>query len=350
MNENYTALDPNAIREFKRIKNDNFRIMSLYSRLLNDHPRAITEKLMSEPCEDGDDLTSAYVSILSYMFDIDDESESGRELLRRYILPSVSLKTTDAYYDNEYGKFVNFPNVKQNGWEIKRDVYLPYEAFPCGEIVCDEKYREYPQIAFFKERFSFPAVYQNGVEWMALKPNEIETMREPIENAHGNVISFGLGLGYYAFSVSQKQSVSTVTVVERDENVISLFEKYILPQIPSNKIKIVRADAFDYMKNEMKQSGADSVFVDIWHDTLDGLPLYLKTKKYESILPNATFDYWIERSIISRLRWIIFSEYTDKYIDSIIDGLPRIGSADSLREMLSNDAIAALAKSIRLKK
>ena len=42
---------------------------------------------------------------------------------------------------------------------------------------------------------------------MSLKPNEIETMEQPIENANGNILVYGLGLGYFAFMASQKNSV-----------------------------------------------------------------------------------------------------------------------------------------------
>lgn len=39
---------------------------------------------------------------------------------------------------------------------------------------------------------------EDGQEWMAIKPNEIETMRQPIARAAGQVVAFGLGMGYYA--------------------------------------------------------------------------------------------------------------------------------------------------------
>ena len=39
---------------------------------------------------------------------------------------------------------------------------------------------------------------------MTITPDEIETMKEAVDQAFGNVLTFGLGLGYYAYMVSEK--------------------------------------------------------------------------------------------------------------------------------------------------
>ncbi|SFS94039.1 hypothetical protein [Paenibacillus sp. 453mf] len=59
---------------------------------------------------------------------------------------------------------------------------------------------------------------------------KIETMKEPVEAAFGNALTFGLGLGYYAYMVSEKDNVKSVTVVEANEHVIRLLKEHILPQ------------------------------------------------------------------------------------------------------------------------
>ena len=48
----------------------------------------------------------------------------------------------------------------------------------------------------------------------------------------------------------------------------------------------------------MENNEFDFVFVDLWHDVSDGLPMYEKIKKYEYKLPNAIFRYWIEKTMI----------------------------------------------------
>lgn len=67
---------------------------------------------------------------------------------------------------------------------------------------------------------------------MSVTPNEIETMRAPIARAHGRVLTFGLGIGYFAFMAASKADVESVTVVEREAAVIRLFTRLLLPQFP----------------------------------------------------------------------------------------------------------------------
>ena len=180
------------------------------------------------------------------------------------------------------------------------------------DIRTDEELKEIPQIGFFDTEFSFPAVMEDAQEWMAIKPNEIETMRQPIARAAGQVVAFGLGMGYYAFMVSEKPEVKTLTIVERDENVIALFREHILPQFPKKeKIDIVRQDAFEFATNCMSDGYYDHAFVDLWHDVSDGYPLYKQMKALEKNSPNTLFSYWIEDSLLSHLRWELFHRMSD---------------------------------------
>ena len=139
---------------------------------------------------------------------------------------------------------------------------------------------------------------ENGREWMTLLPNETITIKPHIDRAHGRVLTFGLGLGYFAYSAASKENVASVTVVERDENVIKLFCDLILPQIPyKDKIRLICADAFDYAKENYKKHLYDYVFTDIWHDPSDGVELYLKMKEYEKLCPLCEYGYWIEDTL-----------------------------------------------------
>ena len=97
---------------------------------------------------------------------------------------------------------------------------------------------------------------------------------------------------------ARRDNVESVTVVERDESVIELFEKHIRDQISvKDKIRIIRADAFDYAEHEMAREGYDFVFADIWHDPSDGVELYKRFKSLEHLMPNAEYYYWIEETL-----------------------------------------------------
>jgi predicted methyltransferase len=75
---------------------------------------------------------------------------------------------------------------------------------------------------------------------MTLLPNETVTTKPAIDKAHGKVLTYGLGLGYFAFMASAKHEVDSVTIVERSADVIELFKTWLLPYFPNkDKIRIV---------------------------------------------------------------------------------------------------------------
>lgn len=75
---------------------------------------------------------------------------------------------------------------------------------------------------------------------------------------------------------SEKEEVESVTVVEMNRDVISLFKRNILPQFPNKeKIRIIEADAFAFI--EKQEDGIyDTAFSDFWSGVDDGLDLYLR--------------------------------------------------------------------------
>ena len=94
-------------------------------------------------------------------------------------------------------------------------------------MVIGNDFSEYAPLGFFTERFDFPAVLENGNEWMTLTPVDMDTCVEAIEKSRGKVVTFGLGLGYFAYMAAMKENVESVTVVELSDDVIRLFKKHI---------------------------------------------------------------------------------------------------------------------------
>ena len=169
-------------------------------------------------------------------------------------------------------------------------------------------FTEIPRIGFFRERFDFPAVLQNGREWMTLMPNETATLENAVKNCFGNVVTYGLGLGYFAYRASCKENVKSVTVVEKDKSVIDLFISHILPLFPyKDKITVLHEDAFVHGEKVLPKSDVDYVLADIWHDAGDGTPMYLRFREIASKTPHIRWNFWLEETIISYLRWPLFS-------------------------------------------
>ena len=286
-----------------------YRIARLYADYLERYPEAITAELVSELTKDGTlSEKEALVAILSEMFALDFDTPEDRIIIRDLLPRSVRVLDAEKYRNNPYYKNIKIDNVKEGSWELRREAYEPYRAFIAGDME-SEDFLDTPPLGFFRERFEFPAVLEDGNEWMTLTPVDLDTSEAAIAAARGKVITFGLGLGYYAYMVSEKPEVLSVTVVEKSPSVIALFKKHILPEIPNReKIRIVEADAFEYAEKVMPSERYDLAFVDTWRDASDGLPMYERMKPLENLSPDTEFLYWIEGFIKSRRRSQRFEE------------------------------------------
>lgn len=302
------------IKELEDVMRDNDAVVRALSEYINLRPRFLSREMVEDlarECEVPSDEAFRTLFVAACGLDTVDD-RWHRHLEKCYFLPAVRRLDPAPYLADEYVKTVRFPQKALGKWEMCEHFYAPYEPFVWNHPVLNEDLREIPQIGYFDEEFRFPAVLENGIEWMTVTPNEVETMRAPIAHARGKVLTLGLGLGYFAFHASQKSEVSSVTVVEKDPAVIKLFCEYILPQFPNkNKIRVIEADAFAYMEHQMPREGYDYIFSDIWHDPSDGLSLYLRLRKYEPLSPTTRFDYWIEPSLLSLLRRMVWTRITD---------------------------------------
>lgn len=275
-------------------------LLEKLSYFLNFRPDFIEPDIINELCtECGLTKEEAFAFVLAAAMGLDTEnSPADRELFEMYFPDLLRLLDWEEFAADPYLRTVTLPETTSGRWELKRESYKPYEAFACGDLRGFADGRVLPQIGFFDREFSYPAVLESGREWMLITPNEIVTMREPIRRARGKVLTFGLGLGYFSFMAARKPEVESVAVVERDADVIKLFESYIRPQFPyAEKIHIVRDDAFAYAEHRMESGGYDVVFADIWHDPSDGVTVYRRLKRFEDRLPGAEFLYWIEDTL-----------------------------------------------------
>lgn len=284
----------------------NLAALEKVSDYLTRHPRFIEAADVREMTGLGIGEEQAVSLLFLAALGVDEERSAGeRELARRYIVPGIRRLEMRVFTENPYMRAIRFPQAKLGRWQMTHLAYAPYEIFVRDDLEIMPDGREIVRLGYFNEEFVYPAVLQDGREWMTITPNEIATMEDAIGNAHGHVAAMGLGLGYFAFMVSEKEDVERVTVVERDPDVIALFEKHILPQFAHReKIRIVQADAFEYVKRDMGRDNVDFAFVDLWHDVADGAEMYLRMKMLEGCAPKTRFAYWIETSIRSFLRGI----------------------------------------------
>ena len=316
MNNNIPYSDEVKLRRLFATFEQNFRLTRLYAAYLENFPEIITKDMIDTITSDGAiKKEDALAALLGEIFGLDaDADASDRALMRDYIIPSVRILDSKKYTTDPYYKNIKLNDLKDGDWEFRNESYPAYRGVICHDMILCDEFREIPPIGFFEEEFKFPAVLEGGNEWMTLTPVDMDTCEEAISAASGRVITFGLGLGYYAYMASRKSCVESVTVIERSEKVIELFKKYILPHFEHpEKIKIVNADAFDYAEHTMPNEKYDLAFVDIWRDASDGAPIYKRMKPLERLCPDTKFLYWIENFLISRLRAESFADIKALY-------------------------------------
>ena len=350
MKINITQNQYPKLKEIDKTFTNNRRIISLYSKLLELN--FLNQSYLRNELNIKNITETEFALVLASILGLNYEVSDDLELIKGYILPYFSELKKDLYSNNPYYSNIKVKNKTFKNWKFQTNKYLPYQPFIYGEYIVDG-YKEIPSLGYFTEAFSYPEVLQDDNQWMLITPNEIETMKEAIFLATGNVVTFGLGMGYFAYMVSNKEEVNKVTIVEKDKNVIRLFTENILPQFPNkNKIEIIESDAFDYILSGNKH---DFAFCDIWHDVSDGLPLYIKFKKLEVNWPMTKFTYWIENMIVAQIRYaiyvVLFDEldginktYNDSFINKVKKALNdyQIDNLEQFEYCLTNEFIVKL--------
>lgn len=280
------------------IQNNNQKYLSLLSDYLNFFDKAITKQDIDFVKETGVSEEQAFCFLLASHFNLDPYGKD-KSFFYDYFLPSVKMLDVDQYYNDLYFKLISFQGQTIGNSTLKYMTYAPYQGFVRDDFLYMPDGRVIPLIGFFATEYKYPAVLTDGREWMTLLPNEINSQKPYIKEAFGKVLTYGLGLGYYVLHASLKPEVTKVDVVDVNDNVINLFNNYILPKFPEScrkKIKVIKCDAFLYAKN-LTSNAYDYIYADIWHDVEDGIDMYLKFKELEMFCPTAKYGYWIENSI-----------------------------------------------------
>ncbi|MBE6571702.1 MAG: hypothetical protein E7656_05610 [Ruminococcaceae bacterium] len=281
--------------ENKKIHDQNERLLSALSLFINNCPDGISSEMVEDLRNDcGFSDEKAYRVLLAGALDLYDD----RDMMQNYLSKTVKKLDPKSFSQDPYYTNIKLDHIRSGGWTLEKKSYKPYELFVFDDLKKMPDGRIIPQVGFFDKKFQYPCILQDGREWMLVTPNEINTMKKPIEKAHGRVLTYGLGLGYFAYMASLKENVTSVTVIERDKCAIELFEKHILPQFDGKeKIKVVEFDALFFAAEQKSKNSAeyDFVFADVWHDPSDGCDVYLLLKSLER--GDTEYAYWIEDTI-----------------------------------------------------
>lgn len=248
-----------------------------------------------------------------------------KDILKKFNVPHDCLEcdpkilTDNPYYRDIKLDNVNYKTVRFEKATIRKRTLMNMNfCKPLGKYLF-----HFHPIGYFETDVNLPVLKEGGKVWMSPAVSEIESMKDGIEKGYGKCLTMGLGIGVLPYLWLLKNQVESVTVVELNQDVIDLFEKYIRPQFKTNKkLEIIRGDALDYYNAEfLKQF--DYVYVDFWESTGDGLELYTKLMEKKIDISNA--DYWVEDSLLCDVEYIevpyLYAVYQNK---SIIDFISSI--------------------------
>ena len=267
---------------------DSERLLLAVSRFLSEHPRAVTPEDVREMGmgEEG------YRLLLAAWLGLDPDRRADAALYHACFPEMVRRLDPAPFETDAYRQAVGSVRGREGAFTLGMEEIRPMELFVRDDMVRLSDGHVVARLGWFDRVYTYPALRENGRIWMTVTPNEVNTIRPMAEGSRGRVLCCGLGLGYFAFHALLNPAVSSVTVAEIDGGLIRLFDRLLRPHFPhADRLQIVQADAFDYVR-DMPAGHYDTIFVDLWHDAGDGVPLYRRMKALEK--PGSRYLYWIE--------------------------------------------------------
>lgn len=133
---------------------------------------------------------------------------------------------------------------------------------------------------------------------MSDTPMERITNRDFIKNATGDVLIGGLGLGMCIQALLNKPDVTSITIIELNNDVIKL----VAPLFKNDKVKIIHNDIFTWVPDNGQKF--DTIYFDIWY-TADSENIKSEMnpliRRYRKYLKDKTIN-WISAWRLEELR------------------------------------------------
>ncbi len=287
--------NPELLKEIQNIISVNNINMNVADMLMNvfSYTDIIDPNEVNQYIKEGWSENEAILNILYDYLGLNKDDKDNQEVMEKYVLNNLKHLNPNDYLNNPYVKAIK-DSGKNKKYTLKYINYYPYQLFAYDDIKM-QGHEEFSQIGYFVSKFPYLALTQGNNIWMSLNPNEIETMKPFINKGKGHVLVLGLGMGYVPYMLSLKKEVKSITIIEKDKDVIELFSKLIWPKfVNKEKIKIIKDDAIKYVE---KNHQYDYIFADLWHDPEDGLPLFVSLKRI-----NKDIDCWLNTSMYALLR------------------------------------------------
>ncbi|MGN0485083.1 MAG: hypothetical protein ACI4HI_16180 [Lachnospiraceae bacterium] len=266
------------------------------------------KKAAEEFPEDNEEailFTVALKRIILPLMPFEDQEENA-EVAARY-LQNAHVFTEKEIQENPFIRdihleFLKEKPIKIGEFEFTTERIRKYGLFLMDEPEEAEKLYYIPKLGMCDFLYRYPSIRCENKRWDAVDARTIQTESETIDRAHGNVLVFGLGLGYFPYMAARKSEVEHVTVVEKTPEIVEFFEEYVLPQFGAakEKITIVQEEDNAYI-DEMTDGAFDFCMVDNYRDR-SVVYTYIKMQSKLSKFQNMETFYREEESILGQIK------------------------------------------------
>lgn len=185
----------------------------------------------------------------------------------------------------------------------KINAYVPFAYGPVKQY----REKEVQPAAYFNEALRYPVIMKDGKNFFSMNGQsllEYDSLLKPVSK---EVLICGLKAGYLTYMLERKQSVTSITVVEHNAEVIRLFKEQILPQFENpGKIHIIHEDAYEYLKRE--ETYYDWIINDLYQDFHDGLDSLIRMKTIENTYTHTRFLYWKDGDMLDTIRAALLAD------------------------------------------
>lgn len=298
-------IDKKKLLKLFEIRDDNIFLSSLYNEYLYNYSYLNFDSISSN---------KEFISRFLEFIKLDLKDKKTLNKIKEYKLTEVKELDINDYLNDSYIKNVHPKSKKIESIYLYYKEYNPYEGFIFDETKEGDSYREINSFGYFTSNYSFLSLDKDNKTWMSIIPHEINTMKIDLNKIKGNIVIYGLGLGYFLFHALNKKEINKVVVIEKDSLVINIFNAYLRKYFRNlDKLTILNLDALSFNKKEINKYNFDYCYVDLYHDPIDALKIYINLIKSEA--KNITYLYWIENDILIYLRRIIISLFISIYFN-----------------------------------
>jgi hypothetical protein len=115
------------------------------------------------------------------------------------------------------------------------------------------------------ENFSDVYLFKKGEIVMCSTEMELLTNKPFIDNVIGDVLIVGLGLGMVVFPLLNEDSITSITIIEKELDLINFVGFKISEMDTNNKVTILMGDAYNHYERLAPNKKYDTIFLDFWN-------------------------------------------------------------------------------------